>query len=41
VGLPLNSAACRVHDTLGASAGDLVTVSVAAAVADRLEGTAR
>lgn len=40
VWLPLNSAACRVHDTLGASAGDLVTVSVAAA-ADRSEGTAR
>jgi NADH-quinone oxidoreductase subunit G len=27
VWLPLNSAACRVHDTLGASAGDLVTVT--------------
>jgi NADH-quinone oxidoreductase subunit G len=26
VWLPLNSAGCRVHDTLGAAAGDLVTV---------------
>ena len=27
VWLPLNSAGCRVHDTLGAAAGDLVTVT--------------
>jgi NADH-quinone oxidoreductase subunit G len=27
VWLPLNSAGCRVHDTLGAVAGDLVTVT--------------
>ncbi|WP_275006250.1 NADH-quinone oxidoreductase subunit G [Promicromonospora iranensis] len=37
VWLPLNSAGCRVHDTLGAAAGDLVTVTVA----ERTEGNAR
>jgi hypothetical protein len=34
--VPLNSTGSRVHDTLGATAGDLVTVAP-----DRMEGTAR
>ncbi|GHH68526.1 NADH-quinone oxidoreductase subunit G [Promicromonospora soli] len=37
VWLPLASVGCRVHDTLGAAAGDLVTVTAAA----RHEGDAR
>jgi NADH-quinone oxidoreductase subunit G len=37
VWLPLNSVGSRVHDTLGATAGDLVSVTVAA----RTEGVAR
>ena len=41
VWLPLNSAGCRVHDTLGATAGDLVTVTTAAAASERTEGSDR
>ncbi|WP_129786644.1 NADH-quinone oxidoreductase subunit G [Promicromonospora panici] len=37
VWLPLNSAGSRVHDTLGATAGDLVTVTAT----ERTEGNAR
>lgn len=37
VWLPLNSVGSRVHDTLGATAGDLVTVTAT----ERTEGTAR